>query len=249
LYGIGLQLNNLVRGLLTAALNAMTPATISLHAAGNPEHLRKLFRLSTKFFVAVGAVLWVSFYFLGETFLTLWLRRDVSPLVDALPWLMAASAVGVAAMPASVIALALGRLRLPALSGLLLAAGMVGCMTVLRSATGAPVLTEVCAMLAGFFGLYQIVRIIDVARALNFSMGELSGLCFRALAPAGLSAVLLIAASFFWPRASWERLVVTGALALVAGAGGACWFLFSDAERSLLVRFRSAVAAVAPSKG
>src|SRR6185503_14354527 len=54
-YGIGLQLNNLMRGLLSAVINALLPAAISLHSQGNAAQLQKLFQLTTKCFFALAA--------------------------------------------------------------------------------------------------------------------------------------------------------------------------------------------------
>jgi O-antigen/teichoic acid export membrane protein len=241
LYGIGLQLNNLVRGFLSAAMNAVSPAAISLHATGNAEQLRKLFLLTTKCFTALAALLWVLFLFLGESFLTLWLNRDVAPLVAALPWLIAASALGVAAMPASVFALTLGRLRLSAIAGVLLAAVMTGCMVGLGGSEWQPALTRISLLLAIFFGIYQVVRIVEIVRLLKVSVRELVGPCLRSSVPALLATAALAAVGHWRPETSHLQLAGVTLLALLAGGAGVVWVLFSKEEQCLLKRLGSAV--------
>jgi O-antigen/teichoic acid export membrane protein len=238
-YGIGLQLNNLVRGLLQPVVNALAPAATTLHAGDRTDQFRRLFLLSTKGFTAAAAVLWVFLYFLREPLLQLWLRRDVAPLTEALPWFIAASAAGVAAMPASVFALALGRMKLPAISGLVLALVMTAAISALSARGWEPGLVRVGICLAVCFGLYQIIRVLEVCAALKVHPGDISLLVLRALVPAACASIVLLVAGL-WGAAS--SLIVLACVTTIAGAAalvGANWTLLSSDERETLTRVLS----------
>ena len=232
-YGIGLQLNNLVRGLLQPVLGALYPATASLHASDRLIEFRRIFLLSTKCFTAAACMLWVLFYFLREPLLMLWLRRDVSPLVEALPWLIAASATGVVSMPASIFSLMLGRMKLPAVSGLVLAMAMSVSFTVLSASNWQPGLVRAGICLTGFFGLYQFVRVLEVSAALKVQLRECADLLLRAIAPAACATIVfLLTGILITPVSSLETVCVT-IVATLASLGCANWTLFSASERSL----------------
>lgn len=235
-YGIGLQVNNLVRGLLNPVLGALSPAAISLHSSGKADQLSQLFVLTTKCFTAAAALLWVFLYFLGEPLLALWLKRDVTPLTQALPWLIAASAAGVAAMPASIFSIALGRLRLPAISGLVLALVMTGFIVTLSKNNWQPGLIRTGMLLAAFFSLYQLIRVVEVAAALKVKLVSLCEIGLRAGLPAVLGGVVLFAAARWMPPGSFIEILCVSAVALAAAGAAANWNLLSPVERKLITR-------------
>lgn len=189
-YGIGLQINNLLRSLLIAVLNAISPVAMSFEARGQHESLRKIFMLSTKLFTAMGACTWVVFFYLGDDFLLFWLQKNFTSLAKALPWITGASAVGIAAMPSAVLVIALRKLRLPAASGFAAATVMIVSMT-LSCLYWDISLVGVCIQLFVCFSIYQFVRFIVVVQALRLSLGDLAENLWRALSPACLVSLFL----------------------------------------------------------
>lgn len=235
-YGIGLQLNNLARGLLQPVVNALAPAATSLHAGGRTDQCRRLFLLSTKGFTAAAALLWGYFFFLREPLLALWLGRNVAPLVEALPWLLAASTIGVAAMPASIFSLALGRMTLPASSGFVLAAAMTMTMISLSANGWAPALVRAGVCLAVGFGLYQFVRVFEVCAALQIGPGEFARLLLRAMVPAVCASVVLFLGARWQTSPSFIELTGISIAAAIAALAAAHSTLFSTSERALFAR-------------
>jgi O-antigen/teichoic acid export membrane protein len=169
LYGVALQLNNLTRGLLLPVFSALQPVAVSLQARRAPQ-LRRVFILSTKAFAAAGLAMWCGFVILGESFLRAWLGSSfpgLEGLQAALPWLVGASALGVAAMPAATYLVALGRLRLSAIAGLALTASMVVVLAVYLPSDSRAAIMDTGIALTVFFGGYQLLRIGVVARELH----------------------------------------------------------------------------------
>lgn len=245
LYGVGLQLNNLFRGLLQPVVNALSPVATSLHAVERAEAFQRLFLLSTKCFLAAALLLWTLFFFLGDSLLHFWLRRDVGPLTQALPWLIGASAFGVAAMPASVFSLALGRVRLPALAGLLLALGMSVALVWSSSGGWQPGLVRAGVWLTVFFGAYQAVRVLDVASALKVGGVSLLKVAVRAALPSIAAGVVLGISTLWLEARSAAAVAVILVLSISAAAAVVYAGFFSVEERELLSRLRSTVRPVA----
>ncbi len=240
LYGVSLQLNNLLRGLLQPVVGALSPVANSLHATDRGAMLQHLFLLATKCFVGIALLVWTLFYFLGAPLLQLWLQRDMGPLIAAFPWLIGTSAIGVAAMPASIFAVALGRVRLPAVSGLLLAAGMTLMLALTaESRDWAPALVRTALGLLLFFGIYQLVRVIDVASVLGVSCKALLRIAgigaFPSLAAAAVLAILL---PWMHPQTAGALGVVLSISVTAAGLTVCCGF-FNTAERDLITRLVS----------
>jgi O-antigen/teichoic acid export membrane protein len=239
LYGVGLQLNNLVRGPLTAVMNALAPIVNSLHGGGQRAKLLRLFVLTQKCFLAAATVLWVLFHFLGAAFLELWLHRPMAALIRALPWIIGASAIGVAGMPSSIFSVALGRVKLPAAAGAMLAAVMTLCMVVGPRVGQQDALTHVSILLAVFFGAYQVLRTAEVVCVLGIRSGDFLWSCLRAMTPAAAAGMILLSASFFWPLNSIGGLAGGGLLALAA-AGASAHLLLTRDEWTLLNRMKAA---------
>lgn len=248
LYGVALQLNNLVRGLLQPAVNALAPIATSLHATDRKETSAKLFLLTTKCFVAAAALLWTSFHFLGEAVLRLWLQREIGPLNEALPWLIAASAAGVAAMPASVFTLALGRVRLPALSGLCLATAMTIVLIGTTAAEWQPALIRSGILLFVFFGAYQVVRIVDAVVALRIAGSEVLPSIGLALLPALLLAPVLSLTDRWTTGGSAGALVSVLSIAAFVSAIVLRFACFTPGERELLMRLKGSLHAPTPAE-
>lgn len=217
-YGIGLQLNNLIRGFSVAVATALSPVALSLEARGLRAELRSVYLVATRAFVAAALFLWVNALFLGAPFLALWLRRDATPLVEALPWLLGASALGVAALPAALYLVALRRVRLPATAGLLLACATVAtCALSLGTATRP--LVRTAASLLACFGAYQLLRMVQVARHLEIRLPALASALAPSLLPALASAGALWALHAWAPPiASWGGLVVAAAASTAVAA-------------------------------
>ena len=192
LYGIALQLNNVVLGVLIAPTNALSPVTVSLESAGRLSDLRRVFCVSTKAYTAVGIMMWVWFFMVGDEFLRLWLARDVSELARALPWFIGASAVGTMTLPASVVIVAVERLRVPAVSGIVLACVMIATMVMISGSAEAHILTTASMLLACFFNAYQLLRFWIVARVLNVTAWEsVTSFVARPALPALIAGLVL----------------------------------------------------------
>lgn len=241
LYGVGLQLNNLIRGLLQPVVGALAPVATSLHATDRSDASAKLFLLTTKCFTAAAALLWTFFCFLGDAMLALWLRRDVGPLNDALPWLVAASATGVAAMPASIFTLALGRVRLPAFSGLCLATAMTVLLIGTTAAEWQPALVRSGICLLACFGAYQIVRIADAVVALKLPGTAVLQSLGLALAPALVVAPILRMTSTWTDTGSTTALALVLLLTVVIAAVVLRFACLTPSERALLARLKTSL--------
>jgi|GEM_PF-5130054 len=232
LYGIGLQVNNLVRGFLLPGVNAFSPVAVSLEASGRREEMRRLFVVATKSYVAIGMLMWVWFVLIGARVLPLWLSEDVTELVLALPYLIGAATLGIAAMPAAVVTVALERLRIPAATGVVLAGVMtVGVALVLQN-PGSHTLMRMCALLVVFFGLYQAARFTVVARA--FSMGfsaALGELVLRPLLPTAAAGVVLYGGVRWGIAASMLGMVLLTAAAGVVWLAALFGLLYNRVER------------------
>jgi len=234
LYGIALQLNNVVRGFLMAPTNALSPVAVSLESSGKGAQLKQLFCISTKVYASLGLMMWVWFLLVGDRFLHLWLARDVDELVRALPWLIAASAIGTVTMPSAVVIVALERLRLPAASGVVLSCAMVAVMLTIVETAQAHVLTTISIVLAGFFSAYQLIRFWIVVRALGVTLWQtVTELLLRpALPGAGAGMVLWIANRY----GATDTVVELGAATVLTGvvfAGVSYIALVGRDERSL----------------
>jgi O-antigen/teichoic acid export membrane protein len=192
MYGVALQLNNLVRGLLMPGYNALQPVAVSLEASDAREQFKAVFLVSSKAFTCSAFLMWVGFYFLREPLLQLWLGGDVGELVRAIPFLIGASAAGVAAMPTAAYLVALERLRLSAFGGIALSLTMVVVMLATLTSESPCSIVSLGMILAGFFSTYQVMRVWIVARAIRLSPLDLLA-CFvlRPGIPAVVSAMAI----------------------------------------------------------
>ncbi len=234
LYGIALQLNNLVRGFLLAPTNALSPVAVHLEAAGKAAQLRQLFCVSTKAYGAVGIMMWVWFWVVGDSFLHLWLARDVGELARALPWLIGATAAGTMTMPAAVVVVALERLRVPGIGGMVMSVLMVGVMLTGFAVGEAHVLTRISIVLAVFFTGYQLLRFGIVVHAMRIPLRETVGdLLLRPALPALAAGLALWGAAHHGLTSTALQL---GGSTAAAGVvfGTAVWFgVVGQAERTL----------------
>ncbi len=237
-YGIGLQLNNLVRGFLTALMNAIYPLAISLEAQGNTNQLTDVFRMSTKVFLAVAATIWVCTFFLGAIFFALWLKRDVSELVFAFPWVMATSSIGIATMPSAVLVVALQRMRIPAASGVLLAAAMIGTLLAMRLTGYAHPLIVASVILCVFFTAYQLARFLVVVVTLRMRVLDIAEMCARAVLPAAVTTPLLWLCMRYWPVTTWWQLCLVGGAVLVLNGGLGVLAVLTPRERAVVSRMQ-----------
>ena len=235
LYGIGLQLNLLVRGFLVPATNALSPVAISLESREKGEQMTTLFRLSSKAFAGIALMLWVGFIFLGEPFLTLWLGREEPELVAALPWLIGASAVGVAAMPSAVFLVAQERLRIPGVVGLVLAAVMIVAMVNVAGRDADHLLVPMSQLLMLFFTAYQCVRVWVAGRGVRLTPRELLvDLVLRPAIPAAGGAAVLLVNDMIGEVKGFVHLGVAAMGALLVFGLFAYVGLFSRDERALV---------------
>ncbi|MCK4624956.1 MAG: hypothetical protein KAV00_06575 [Phycisphaerae bacterium] len=232
LYGIVLQLNNIVRAFLLTGLNAISPVAISLESTGDVTRFKTLYLISTKTYIGVAIFLWFGFFFLGAPFLNLWLSRDVGELILALPWLIGMTAIGIAAMPSAVFTVAMERLRIPSFGGLILAVGMVATMSWAISVYQTDLLVRCSVILFIFFSAYQLLRIFVVSCGLRLRMRELLvDIVVRPALPAAMGALPLWVATEFVGVTTVLHLIVTGAVAMGVFAAFSLAFLYSHQER------------------
>lgn len=170
LYGIGLQINNLIRGLLFSPFGALTSVMVSLYSSGQREDLRKWFALSTKAYMAVAAMIWLWFVLFGPAFVRLWIPFgiNIEELVEALPYLMGVTAIGLISLPASAAEIAVGRMHITALSGLGLAAALFIALREAGSNYSQNQVATVSALTLLFFGLWQFIKMVRASSALNY---------------------------------------------------------------------------------
>ncbi len=232
LYGIALQLNTFIRAFLLAGLNAISPVAISLVSTGDVRKFKTLYRISTKTYSCVAMFMWLGFAFLGEPLLRFWLDRDVSELLRALPWLIGASSIGVAAMPSAVFTIALERLRIPGLGGLALAGGMIAAMFWVIGWSQTDLLVRCGITLFVFFGAYQILRVFVVSRAIRLRPVEvLMDMVVRPAIPAVAVLLTLWVATRFIGVLTILHLIGMAAVSLVIFVVFSFAFLYSRQER------------------
>jgi membrane protein EpsK len=234
-YGVGLQLNNAVRGVFLAVLNAISPLVMSLEATSRYDDLRAVFRTSTRAFASAAALLWVDALLLGKPFVELWLGREMPALTDALPWLVAASAVGIATMPSAVVVVAVRQVRAPAVTGAVLATAMVAGMVPLVGGGGQGALTRAAVALFVFFAAYQAIRFAVATRALGIRIREVLRIALRSAAPGAAVLPPLYWAVRHVPMTSWWVLVSVAVGTIVLGAAPVWYVVMNGQERRAFV--------------
>ncbi len=211
LYGIALQLMTLTRMVFAVGTGAIQPVAFSLESTGRTEELRWVFSTSTKVFCAISVVIWLWLFVLAEPLFALWLNRDVDPLIRALPWLIGASTIASIALPSASLVIALDKVALPAIAGLVLASLMIVALVWTIARTPAEPLMAVGVLLLVFFGTYKIFRFFIVTRALHLSAPRavLDMVVRPALAAMGAGLVLWVAYALGFAHSILQLLVVT----------------------------------------
>jgi O-antigen/teichoic acid export membrane protein len=211
LYGIALQLMTLTRMLFVVGTGAIQPVAFSLESTGRTEDLRWVFSTSTKVFCAVSVVIWLWLFLLAEPLFALWLNRDVTPLIRALPWIVAASTIASISLPSASLVIALDKVAVPAITGLVLALLMVAAIVWTLAHTPVDPLMAVGVLLLIFFGAYKILRFFIVTRALHLAAPRavLDMILRPALAAMGSGLVLWAAYALGFAHSIVQLLVVT----------------------------------------
>jgi O-antigen/teichoic acid export membrane protein len=118
-YGIGLQINNLIRGSFNILLSAMSPVFNLINAQKDYLKLSKLYYLSSKIFVISGGlVIIVAYYFLND-FIFLWLGQRSSDLLIFLKVFTIFISIGIMFIPSALILITLEKLKSSVIVGLI----------------------------------------------------------------------------------------------------------------------------------
>ncbi len=214
LYGIGLQINSLVRGLFFSPFSALSSVMVSLKSTGDMEDIRGWFAIATKVYVAVAAMIWLWFVVLGPSVLRLWIPSgiNVEMLAEALPYLVGVTAMGLISMPSSAVEVALGRLHITALTGVGLVVALIVALPALVPVDTENLVVSVSALVAIFFGLWQLIIMLRVGSALHYNTGH--GVFCLVFLPC-LSAViagmpLMIIQRAYHPNEALQLALLTG---------------------------------------
>ncbi len=228
LYGLAVQLIVFLFGFVAIGINSATPVAVSLKAQRKPESFQRLFYALAKLWLAFGLAIWCGVVFLGGPFFRLWLpTRNVEPLVAALPWIFGACAVGIVGQTNRPFLIALEKLHVLVLAGIVLASAMLGAMVWVCEIGVEPLLVYCGAMILVAYGLYQGVGLTILGRNLPIQPARyLRQVIVPAALPVAALAAALYGLSRLWQVSSWLELafsagVAAGVFALI----GYCWML------------------------
>ena len=214
LYGIGLQINNLVRGLFFSPFSALSSVMVSLKSTGDMENIRGWFAIATKVYVAVAAMIWLWFVVLGPSVLRLWIQSgiNVEMLAEALPYLVGVTAMGIISLPSSAVEVALGRLHITALTGVGLVAALIIALPALVPGYSENLVVSVNALVAIFFGLWQLIIMLRVGLVLHYNtLHGVFCLVFRPCLSAVIAAMpLMIIQKSYHPSEALQLALLTG---------------------------------------
>jgi O-antigen/teichoic acid export membrane protein len=233
MYGIAINIHNMLRGLFVVGLNAIRPLVISLEARGDREQTKSVFLLSGKLFIGVSGLVWVGMLLFGQPFLMLWLGKDMPPLTQGLPILMAAFAMGLAAMPGEAVLMAMGRIKATSIAGVVMASAMIPAMIWLAMPQAGVSLVRVGFVMIGLYGTWQLMRLILAAVYLT---PDISLLFRKLLLPSIIPAIS--GGAVLWLGLQWFNCrnvlpFISMTLLSVLTAGVASFFLMlSHSERS-----------------
>lgn len=120
-YGVGLQINSLVRGFASVLGSAVMPIFNIFKASKNEVKLRQIFLISSKLFAYLSIV--SSFFFLlfAKEFLYLWLENEDLELISFINGFFVFVAIGIFFLPNALILVTMEKLKVTSLFGFLLA--------------------------------------------------------------------------------------------------------------------------------
>jgi O-antigen/teichoic acid export membrane protein len=170
LYGIGLQISNMLRGIFFSPFSALTSVMVSLHTRDARSNVRSWFAITTKAYVAAAAMIWLWFHVFGPPALNLWIPSgvNVSTLTESLPYLLGATALGIISLPSSAMEVALGHMYVTASIGIVLALVLILSLVSFVSQEAEDLLTLVSVSVVIFFGLWELSKILRVASQLQY---------------------------------------------------------------------------------
>lgn len=214
LYGVGLQINNLVRGLFFSPFSALSSVMVSLKSTDNIEDIRGWFAIATKVYVAMAVMIWLWFVVLGPSVLRLWIQSgiNVEMLAGALPYLVGVTAMGIISMPSSAVEVALGRLHITALTGVGLVAALTAALLVFVPVHSGDLIVSVNALVVIFFGLWQLIIMLRVGLSLQYnSLHGVTCLVFRPCLSAIMASIpLIIIQKVYHPNEALPLALLTG---------------------------------------
>jgi O-antigen/teichoic acid export membrane protein len=192
LYGIALQINNMVRGVFFSGHSALLPLMVTLNSKEDSKRLMDLFVVSTKFFVASSVIAWAWLSIVGPDVLALWLgsRQDLSDLIYALPLLVLVTSMAIGAMPAAALVVTMEKLNVTTAVGGILVVAMVTSLFVVVEPS---VLCKIAALQALCFGLYCLSQTLVAVRCLRIGyLIAARDFVFRPIIPGLLAGSVLL---------------------------------------------------------
>jgi len=191
LYGIALQINNIVRGFFFSGYSALLPLMVTLNSKKDSKRLLDVFVVSTKFFVASSVIVWVWLSIVGPDVLKLWLgsRQDLRDLIYALPLLVLVTSMAIGTLPAAALVVTMERLHVTQPVGGVLVAAMAASLFVVVEPS---ILPKVAALQALFFGLYCLSQTVVAVRCLRLDSFLAAGdFVIRPIIPGFLAGIVL----------------------------------------------------------
>jgi O-antigen/teichoic acid export membrane protein len=237
LYGIGLQINTLLRSFFTIGANTLSPVVISLESSGNKDKMKVLFCMWTKFYSSVALMMWAGLVLLRRPILHIWVTQSGEDLLNSIPWIAGATIIGIMAMPSAIYMVALERLRLSAIAGLLLFGAMVGTMVFrLRFGESNKLLIDTCIILALYLGCYQMLRVWIISRIICLRCLEFwCGIVLRSIIPVLIILPALIAIIRIFPPSNLHGLLIVSGGTLLVFATISYVTLFGREERGMIL--------------
>src|SRR5262245_34408077 len=219
LYGIALQMNNIVKGMFFSGYSALLPVMVTLDSTRNEKDLRDLFVASMKCFLASSMMVWFWLVTMGPDVLTMWLggKVAISDLVVALPWLFFVMSMAIGVMPADATSVTKEKLHVTGSAGIILVSAMAISLFVLIARHPLDPLSSVAVTQAFFFGLSCLVQIIVAIRCFRIEFPNiLYDIILRPALPCLLSGgVLLLAPGVSTPRPLTQMALATVAAMIV----------------------------------
>jgi O-antigen/teichoic acid export membrane protein len=237
LYGVATQVGMQIMGITSNLSTAVTPVAITLHASGKDQGLRTLQRTVIKAYACFAWLIWLGFFFLGDVFLTAWLKKDLPLLAEALPFAFAVIAIAVLRQTSNPFLVALEKLRWPLVAAFLLSIPMFG------------VMASVCSMFREANVLVVAWGTAAVFFAINFSVGmfvavhwvgsgirqTVQSIVLWPMLPASAVAGSLWAYRTFLPLSGWPGVLLGMGIAGVAFVPTTLFGAFRPAERSMIL--------------
>ncbi len=166
-YGIGVQLNNLLRGFINILSNAIRPVFNILKSQEKINDLLKYFMLSNKLFLIVGGGIVIMSTAFLEDFLIIWLGEANTDLLVFCKYFLIFTAIGIISVPSAIMIITYEKLKFTSYFGLFLS--VVGALIMYYLDCPVNCFAFIPVLLSILFSIYNINRIAVIFKLLKIN--------------------------------------------------------------------------------